>query len=138
MVISAMNSAALRTDTAARGEETILLLEQDIMTRAFLGDYLRSCGYRVLEARSAAEALTILQESPEQIRVVLSDAENGFQLSGWVKANRPKIKVILAANPERASQAAADLCDAGPHGKRPYDPQLLVQRIRSHLAKGGQ
>jgi len=132
-----MNSAAVRTDTA-RGAETILLLERDIMTRAFLADYLRSCGYRVVEARNAAEALTILQESSEQIRVVLGDAENGFKLSGWVKANRPKIKVVLAASPERASQAAADLCDAGPHAKRPYDPQLLVQRIRSHLAKGGQ
>jgi DNA-binding response OmpR family regulator len=130
-----MNSAALRSDVSARGEEAILVLERDIMTRAFLADYLRSCGYRVLEARSAAEALTILQESAESIRVVLGDAENGFKLSGWVKANRPKIKVILAANAERASRAAADLCDAGPHGKRPYDPQFLLQRIRSHLAK---
>lgn len=131
-----MNNAALRADTDARGEETILVLERDVVTRAFLADYLRSCGYRVLEARSAAEALTILQESSEPIRVVLGDAESGFKLSGWVKANRPKIKVILAANVERASQAAADLCEAGPHGKRPFDPQLLVQRIRSQLAKG--
>lgn len=130
-----MNNAALRTDTGARGEETILVLERDVVTRAFLADYLRSCGYRVVEARNAAEALTILQESSEPIRVVLGDAESGFKLSGWVKANRPTIKVILAANVERASQAAADLCEAGPHGKRPFDPQLLVQRIRSQLAK---
>ncbi|HEY1748636.1 MAG TPA: response regulator [Xanthobacteraceae bacterium] len=131
-----MTNAALRSDAIAKAEETILVLERDVLTRAFLADYLRSCGYRVLEARSAAEALTILQESSEPIRVVLGDAENGFKLSGWVKANRPKIKVILAANAERASQAAADLCEIGPHGKRPYDPQLLVQRIRSHLGKG--
>jgi CheY-like chemotaxis protein len=129
-----MTNAALRTE--ARGEETVLVLEQDVLTRALLADYLRSCGYRVLEARSAAEALTILQESAEPIRVVLSEAENGFKLAGWVKANRPKIKVVLAANAERASHAAADLCDAGPHGKRPYDPQLLIQRIRSQLPKG--
>lgn len=133
-----MKNAALRTDICGRGEETILVLERDIMTRAHLADYLRSCGYRVVEARTAAEALTLLQESSERIRVVLGDAENGFKLFGWVKANRPKIKVILAANAERASQAAADLCEAGPHRKRPYDPQLLVQRIRAHLAKGGQ
>ena len=128
-----MTNTALRADAARRGEETILVLERDVLTRVFLSEYLRSCGYRVFEARSAAEALTILQESLEPIRVVLGDAENGFKLSGWVKANRPKIKVILAANAERASQACADLCEIGPHGKRPYDPQLLVQRIRSHL-----
>lgn len=56
-----MTHAALSADTA--GEETILVLERDVLTRAFLSDYLRSCGYRVLEARSAKEALTILQES---------------------------------------------------------------------------
>jgi len=131
-----MNSAALRIDPSARGQQTILVLEREVITRALLADYLRSCGYRVLEARSAAEALTVLQESSEPIRAVLADAENGFKLSGWVKANRPEARVILAANAERASQAAAELCDEGPHRKRPYDPQLLIQRIRSQLAKG--
>lgn len=107
-----------------------------MLIRASISGYLRSCGYRVLEARSAEEALTILQESSETIRVVLSGAEDGFRLSGWVKANRPQVRVILAATPDRAAQAAADLCDTGPHGKRPYDPQLLVQQIRASLAKG--
>ncbi len=107
-----------------------------MLIRASFAGYLRSCGYRVFEARSTAEALTILQESSEPIRVVLSRAENGFKLSGWVKANRPKTKIILAASVERASQAAADLCEVGPHGKRPYDPQLLVQQIKASLAKG--
>ena len=131
-----MNSAALRSDNL-EGKETVLVLESEVVTRAFLANYLRACGYRVVEARSAAEAITILQESSALIRVVLSEAENGFKLSAWVKANCPKTKIILAANAERASQAAADLCDAGPHGRRPYDPQLLIQRIRAHLAKGG-
>jgi DNA-binding NtrC family response regulator len=133
-----MTNSALRSNIAGQREETILVLERDVLTRNFLADYLRSCGYRVLEARSAAEALTILQESVEPVRVVLGDAENGFKLSGWVKANRPKIKVILAGNVERASQACADLCEMGPHGKRPYDPQLLVQLIKSHLGKSAE
>jgi DNA-binding response OmpR family regulator len=131
-----MNSAAMRSDVSGREPETVLLIEQEVRTRTFLADYLRSCGYRVFEARSAAEAFTILQESSEPIRVVLSGAENGFGLSGWVKANRPETKVILVASHERAAQVAADLCDAGPHGKRPYDPQLLVQKIKASLARG--
>jgi len=111
-------------------------LEQEVIVRASLAEYLRSCGYRVLEAHSSAEAFTILQESAENIRVVLSGAQDGFRLSGWLKTHRPKIKLVLAATPERAAQAAAGLCDAGPHGKRPYDPQLLAQRIKAHLARG--
>jgi CheY-like chemotaxis protein len=131
-----MNSPAIRPDASTREPPTVLVLEQEVLVRASLAEYLRSCGYRVLEARSTAEALTILQESAEPIRVVLSAAESGFKLSGWLKANRPKIKIILAATAERAAHAAADLCEVGPHGKRPYDPQLLVQQIKASLAKG--
>jgi DNA-binding response OmpR family regulator len=130
-----MNSAAIRSDLSGQKSDTVLVLEQDVLVRASLAEYLRSCGYRVLEARSAEEALTVLQESSETIRVVLSGAENGFRLSGWVKANRPQVKVVLAATAERAAHAAAELCDAGPHRKRPYDPQTLVQRIKAQLAK---
>lgn len=130
-----MNSAAIRPDVSGRESNTVLVLEKEVLVRASLAEYLRSCGYRVLEARNTAEALTILQESAEPVRVVLSGAENGFRLSGWLKANRPKIRIILAATAERAAHAAADLCDAGPRGKRPYDPQLLVQQIKASLAK---
>ena len=53
-----------------------------------------------------------------------------------MKANLPKTKIILAANAERASHAAAELCELGPQRKRPYDPQQLIQQIKVHLAKG--
>jgi DNA-binding response OmpR family regulator len=128
-----MNPAAIRSDIAE--PQTALVVEQDVLVRAAIADYLRSCGYRVLESRNAEEALTILQESAEKIRVLLSGAEDGFRLAGWVKANRSKIKVILVANAERATQAAAGLCDSGPHRKRPYDPQLLLQQIKATQAK---
>jgi DNA-binding response OmpR family regulator len=131
-----MDSAPIRQDVLTRAPETVIVLEREVLVRSSLAKYLRSCGYRVLEARSAAEAITILQESSESIRIVLSDAESGFRLCGWVKANLPKTKIILAANTERASHAAAELCDAGPHGKRPYDPQQIVQQIKASLARG--
>jgi CheY-like chemotaxis protein len=132
-----MNSAAIRPAVGA-GQQTVLLLEQHVIVRASLAEYLRKCGYRVLEARTSEEALTILQESNETISVVLSGAQSGFRLSGWLKANRPDIRIILTATPERAAHAAADLCDSGPHGRRPYHPQLLAQEIKSHLARGGE
>ena len=130
-----MNSAAIRQDVSGRDPETVIVLEREVLIRSSLAAYLRSCGYRVLEARNAPEATTLLQESSEPIRFVLSDAENGFRLSGWVKANLPKTKIILAADPERASHAAAEPCELGPHRKRPYDPQLAYSADRG---KSGQ
>jgi len=131
-----MDSAVVRQDVFGRAPETLIVLEREVLVRNSLAKYLRSCGYRVLEARSAPEAITIFQESSDDIRIVLSDAESGFRLSGWVKANPPKTKIIFAANAEHATHAAAELCDVGPHDARPYDPQRFVQQIKTNLARG--
>jgi CheY-like chemotaxis protein len=99
--------------------ETILLLDGEALVRMPIAQYLRECGYRVLEAASVDEAMTILQMRDIQADVVLSDIElpgsmNGFAFAQWVRSVRPGLEVVLAANPERATHAAAELCDEGP------------------------
>jgi len=131
-----MKNTATRPHIGGGRPTTVLLLQQDVFIRTSIAEYLRICGYRVFEALSTDEAIGILEKSPETIGVVLSDAENGFALSRWTKTNRPKLRVILAASVERTARAAANLCDSGPQGKRPYDPQLLVQRIKVSQAGG--
>lgn len=133
-----MTPAAKRPAAAARKPDTLLVLEHRVLARAALAEYLRSCGYRVVEARSSDEALQILRDSAETIHTVLSDAENGFRVSAWIKANRPGTRLILAATFEHAAHAAAKLCDVGPHARRPYEPQLLAQRIKARLANDGE
>ena len=46
--------------------------------------------------------------------------------------------VILAGTPAKAADAAAELCDEGPNLARPYEPQLVVDRIKRLLAKRGE
>jgi len=46
----------------------------------------------------------------------------------------PEIEFVLAGNVAAAAQAAGDLCERGPHLSRPYDPQLVLDRIRRALA----
>jgi CheY-like chemotaxis protein len=103
-----------------------------------IADYLRTCGYRVIEAASADEALVILQHTEFQVDVVFSDIEmpgsmDGFALSKWLRANRPGVEVILAGSVARAADAAGDLCESGPVPK-PYEPQMAADRIRQLMA----
>jgi DNA-binding response OmpR family regulator len=120
--------------------ETVLLVESEVLIRMVLSDYLRQCGYRVIEAVSGEEALIVLK-SEIPVRIVLSDVElsgsvDGFALSRWVRENRSDVRIILAGNPRRAAEAAGDLCDGGPMLSRPYEPQIVVDRIRRLLAEG--
>ena len=120
--------------------ETVLLVDGEILVRHEIAAYLRDCGYVVLEAADTDEALTVLSEPHPPVDIVLCDANvggslNGFALSKWVRENRPELGVLLAGNLERAVDAAGELCDEGPQLARPYDPSIVADRIRQHLAR---
>jgi CheY-like chemotaxis protein len=93
--------------------ETVLVVEGEVLTRYFASDYLRECGYKVIEASSADEALMVLQEGPLGVDVLLSAVQipgsmDGLVLAQWVRDNRPDVGVFLA-NVSQASSAAAEL-----------------------------
>ena len=124
--------------TAVRSvQETILVVEDDVLIRMPIAQYLRDCGYRVIEAVSADEAMTVLMHKETQIDIVFSDIEmpgstDGFGLSKWMRDNRPGLDIILTGTVPRALKAAKELCDDGPLPK-PYEPQAVHDYIRRLL-----
>ena len=115
--------------------ESILIVDGDIVSRHVIADYLRHCAYSVVEAANTDEALIALGEPTLSIDVILCDvsalgARSGFELATWVRANRPELEVRLAAGVEMAAQTAAELCESGPHLKRPYEPESVVDYIK--------
>ena len=117
----------------------VLMVESDVLVRRPIAEYLRDCGYKVVESGSTDEALLILTAAAVIVEVVLADArapgeQDGFALARWVRQNRPGVHVILAGTVAAHAKEAADLCEDGPHLAKPYDPQLLVDRIKRGLA----
>ena len=113
----------------------ILVVEHDILVRTVVATYLRECGYAVVECGTAQEALTVLH-SDVSIDVVFSGVGlpgglDGFGLAQRVRRERPGVKVVLTAGPERTASAAGDLCEQGPTLAKPYDHAELARRIRS-------
>ena len=124
--------------TNSTAQEIILVVEDEVLIRMVISEYLRGCGYKVIEAANSDEAIIVLQDPEITIDVVFSDIElpgsmDGFALSKWIRANRADVEVILAGSIPRAVSAATDLCDEGPLPK-PYEPQVLVDRIRRLIA----
>jgi len=118
--------------------ETVLIVEDEILVRMVIADYLRECGYRVIEAGNAAEAIKVLR-SPERVDIVFSDVQmpgemDGFGLASWVRGNIPGLKVLLTSGNARAASTAGDLCEEGPLEQKPYHPQTILTRIRRLLA----
>jgi DNA-binding response OmpR family regulator len=116
----------------------ILIVESDVLVRAPLAEYLRECGYRVLEAAHGDEARAILAEEEATIDAVLANVnapkESGFALATWIRQNFSTIEVILVGTVAGAVEKAADLCEEGPADTVPYDHKFVHDRIRQLLA----
>ena len=115
---------------------TILLVEDEALIRTDLADYLRAAGFQnVLEAGNGDQALAMLGAN-SAITLVISDvrmpgATDGVALAGWLRANRPDVKVILVSGHLPTVQpGAADLLV-----EKPVQPQSLITRI-VHMLTG--
>jgi CheY-like chemotaxis protein len=120
--------------------ETILVVEDEVLVRMPISQYLRDCGYRVIEAANAEEAVAVLShtETVVVVDVVFTDIEmpgalDGFGLAKWVREHRPGVDVILTGTLSRAVGQAEELCEQGPLPK-PYDAQVVHNHIRRLLA----
>ncbi len=128
-------------DAAVALTETLLVVDDDVLVRMVIAAYLRDCGYRVIEAASAAEAMLVIERDEEAaVRIALCDVElpgeqDGFALAQWIRARRPDCEIILAGTPARAAKAAGEICAQGPMLGRPYEPKAVIDRIRRLLAR---
>jgi DNA-binding NtrC family response regulator len=116
----------------------LLIVEGDIVVRHPLAEYLRECGYTVLEAASGEEAVAVLQGSGLIIGIVIADMTttgSGFGLRQWIGSNNPSVEVILAGSVDKAVSRAAEVCEDRPAITKPYEHQLVLDRIRQSLAQ---
>src|ERR1700744_1471464 len=115
-------------------ETCILIVEPDVLVLNPLAEYLRECGYKVLEAFNANEARQILATASISVQIVLADVDaagnEGFALAREIRTNYPTIDVILAGTIAKAAEKAGDLCEEGPDLAKPYDHPLLLDHIR--------
>ena len=121
-----------------RRSQSILMVDGDVLVRHAIADYLRDCGYVVVEAATTDEAKTVLAELSLGVDAVLCEAQapgslNAFEFRSWATEQRQGLQFALAGNVEAAARKAADLCEQGPELRRPYDPQALVEHVRKML-----
>jgi CheY-like chemotaxis protein len=108
---------------------TVLVIDDEALIRMAISDYLQECGFKVLEASNAAEALAMIQFSD----IRMPGEMDGFGLSKWIRENRPGLPVILTSGDKKKSDAAHELCAQEPFLTKPYDVHIVVGHIRSAI-----
>lgn len=118
---------------------TILVVEDEILIRLTVADYLRECGFHVLEASNADEAVSVL-EAEVEVDIVFSDIQmpgsmDGFALARWIRRHHPRVRVLLTSGLGRTSAVARDLCEENPLMPKPYDHGSLLERLKDMLRR---
>ena len=116
--------------------DTILLVEDQTLVRMAICQYLEECGYNVLQADDADQALALLQRHPE-IAVMFTDVRmpgsmDGLGLARWVIEHKPRIAVIVASGHVAQETVMKELCGAKAFSK-PYNFEEVTNHIREAI-----
>ena len=117
---------------------TILVVDDEVLIRMALSDCLQDCGYKVLEAANADEAVAVLEQGHAEIDLVFSDIRmpgtmDGFGLVKWIRQNRKGLPVLLTSGDSKRSDLTQQLGAEEPFFAKPYDTQMVLAQIRQSI-----
>jgi PAS domain S-box-containing protein len=121
-----------------RGQETILLVEDDISVREVTRSTLTDYGYRVLTASNGEEAIRLFQEHRDHIDLLLTDVimplMGGRELAETLSTEKPGLKIIFFSGYTDNSIVHHGVLDEGVEFiQKPYSHLDLAIKIRSVL-----
>ena len=119
------------------GPETILLVEDEGFVRKVTAEVLESAGYKLVIARSGAEALDAYRQLSKPVDLLLADVVmpgmSGCDLAAEFESLCPRARVLLMSG--YAGQLAS--CQVSTYGKtylaKPFSVQMLLKRVREVL-----
>jgi DNA-binding response OmpR family regulator len=116
---------------AAARQPVILVVEDEILVRNPVAEFLRTAGYKVVEAANAAEAVAVFVTGTV-IDLVFSDIDmpgpmDGVGLARWISVHHSGIHVILTSGIHQGARGRGTTALFLP---KPYRLAAVASRIR--------
>jgi len=121
-----------------QGAETILVAEDSESLREICTEYLRSLGYKVMDAVSGKDALRQMNEFHGPIHLLITDIVmpemSGPELANQIAIARPDIKVLFTSGyTDDVIARQGVLNSASAFIQKPYRPKALARKVREIL-----
>ncbi len=133
-------SAAVPAPTAAslRGNETLLVVEDQPDVRKLTAAILKSCGYRVIEAANGGEGLLACERHSGPIHMLITDVVmpgiTGRELADRLAAVRPSMKVLYVSGYTANVIVREGVLEPGvEYLQKPFTPADLALKVRGVL-----
>lgn len=120
-----------------RHPPTVLVVDDDLLVREPIADYLREVGYEVLEAGDAHEAIELVDHA-DHVDLVFTDVRmpgelDGVGLARWVRAHRPDLPVLLTSGYDGSGWLGGELGREVRLLQKPYTQDQVLRHIRRLL-----
>lgn len=133
--------ALIRPDAAFNGAQgTILVVEDEAFVREVTCDILECEGFRVLKARTAAEARTVFRRYRKIVRLLLTDVvlpgQNGRDLAKDLRKLCPTLTTIFVSGYPENAVTRDGLADDGMfYLAKPFSAESLLKKVRQVLGQ---
>ena len=116
-------------------DAVVLVVEDNPLILLSALDLVKTAGFECVGAKSADEAIAIL-EARADIRLVFTDVEmpgtiDGIKLAHYIRDRRPPIHLIVASG--RAIVEESQLPTGSRFFSKPYDDNTIIQEITKML-----
>ena len=123
---------------APRGEETILLVEDEESLRSVTQEFLSNKGYQVIVAEDFQKALDAAENDPQHIDLLMTDVvlpgASGPTLADRLAISRPEMKVLFASGYTADALVHGDLHrNDFAFLSKPFSLNTLARKIRTIL-----
>jgi signal transduction histidine kinase/CheY-like chemotaxis protein len=131
-------AGARHASAAARGTETILLVEDEPLLLELAQRTLQQLGYNVLPCSSADEALRIFGDYQSRVQLLVTDVVlprmSGKDLAARISALSPGVPVLFSSGHGESILAQQGVVADGLHFiSKPYRPRELASKVRQLL-----
>lgn len=115
---------------------SVLVVEDEVLIRMDIADFLEHQGFEVLEAGDADEAIGILQ-SNQSIRLVITDVDmpgtmDGLKLAAAIRKRWPPVRLVVMSGHRIVD--IADLPDGSVFFAKPFQNSQMLKSMRQLLA----
>jgi signal transduction histidine kinase/CheY-like chemotaxis protein len=129
--------ALRQAGSAPRGSGTILLVEDESALRVLAAESLKKLGYNVLQAADGLEALTVVDQHPGRIDIVVTDVVmprmGGPELVEKLRQKLEGLAVIFMSGYADAALENAQMATGAVLLSKPFSTEALAMRISEVL-----
>jgi two-component system cell cycle sensor histidine kinase/response regulator CckA len=133
--------ATLQSAHAPNNNGNVMVVEDEPQVRDYAATVLTNCGYKVIKADNAADALQFCERERDRIDLILADVVmpglSGPEMSWRLKRLRPGIKVLYMSGYTADKIVHLGVLDLETDFiRKPFTPSQLSGKVREILTRG--